>query len=370
MDSIQLQLYNNDLAAPTQIIRDISNYSNLRFSTKLHGGFAKCSFSLTEYDMNKIYEWAWKRFGYRLVAYDLVNAKTLWEGRLQSNPFTLNSVQVNAYGYYSSLLDGIYSTAYDDTADVVLKAMLTASCPAINADQSNIQALDTARDSAVGDDYLDRPVQELAEYLFGMSDSVMQKWYLAVWEDQIMYAFPRDDTSVTWSVKAKDLQTFGLTPGFENLWNAAYAVYRDVDDTILRTSVATDTTSIAKYGVQRTYTIPDLGQVAQADAEAIRDTWIADHKDIISSDSNLVLGETVYNTDGTTFPSSHVRAGDVIQVKDILPSTEDLASPRRNGINTFYILETEYDAKNRTNRLVVDTESQSLEAILARQLSK
>lgn len=369
MNEIQLQLYDNNLASPTQVIRDISGYSGLRFSTKLHGGFAQCSFRLTDTDISKLYEWAFQRFGYRLVVYDLVNSKTLWEGRLQGCPFTLKDITINAFGYYASLQDGKYSTAYNTTADAVIKAMLTASCPAINTDQSNIQALATARDSSTGEEYLDRSPQEITEFLLGLSDSAKQKWYMAIWEDRKAYVFPRDDSVVDWYVKAQQIQ-FGLTPDFENLWNAAYALYRDGSDVLTRTSVASDADSIAKYGITRTYCIPDLGQVSQADAEAVRDTWISEHKDIISSDSDIVLGDTVYDANGTPWPSSHVRAGDVIQVKDILPSTEDLINPRRNGINTFYILETEYDAKLKTNRLTVDSESNSLEAILSRNIAK
>lgn len=365
---IQLQLYDNNLTTPVQIYRDISDYSGLKFSTKLHGGFSQCSFKINNTTIGENYDWAFKRPFYRVKIYDTEYSKTLWEGRLQGSPFGLSDIEIRAYGYYASLLDGKYATAYNDTADVVIKAILTAQCPQISADQTNIQALDADRDSSTAEEYLDKSPQALIEFLLGLSDSTKKKWYFTVWEDRVAYVFPRVDTTVDWYVKARNLQSFSLAPSYENLWNSCYAIYRNAG-VLSRTTTATDATSISKYGITRTYVIPDLGEVALAGAEAVRDTWIEEHKDVISQDSNIKLGKYVVDAQGREWPSSHVRAGDVIQIKDILPATEDMATPRRNGINTFYILETQYDVKLETNRLIVDTANNSLDAILSRKLS-
>ena len=367
MADIQLQLYDNNLASPTLVEPDITEYTDLVFSTKLHGGFAWCSFRLAQ-GVALNYDWAFKRLGYRLVILDLVYDRILWEGRLQGSVFSPDAVIINAYGYYASMLDDVYTTAYNDTPDAVIKSMLTAKCPAISNDHTGIQAMDAKRDSFASEYLLDRSPQELTEYLLSLSDSKKQKWYFAVWEGRKPYLFPRDDSVVTWKVKLEDLQAFELTSGFENLWNAAYAVYRDPQGVLQRTSVITDDISIARYGIQRTYCIPDLGQVSQSEAEAVRDAWIEEHRDVISCNSDIQLGPTVYDASGIEHPSSHVRAGDVIQIIDILPAVGDIDNPSRNGINTYYILETEYSRDHRTNRLTVDTENNSLDSIMSRNL--
>jgi hypothetical protein len=367
MQHIQLQLYDDNLANPKLIEPDINDYSDLRFTTKLHGGFGMCSFRLA-LDIAKSYEWAFRRTGYRLVVRDLVYDRTLWEGRLHGSSIGLEEITANAYGYYASMLDDVYTTSYNATPDEVIKGMLTAKCPAISSDHSGIQAMDTARNSLASEYYLDRSPQELTEYLIGLSDSTNQKWYFAIWEDRKPYLFPRDDSVVTWKTRMADLQSFELTAGFENLWNAAYALYRGTNNVLIRTAIKTDASSIARYGIQRTYCIPDLGQVAQVEAEAVRDAWIEEHKEIISSNSDIELGPTVYGTNDIECPSSHVRAGDVILIVDILPTVGDIDNPRRNRINTFYVLETEYNQASHTNRITVDTENNSLDSIMSRNL--
>jgi len=99
-----------------------------------------------------------------------------------------------------------------------------------------------------------------------------------------------------------------------------------------------------------------LGGVAQASAE------------IFPKLEEIVLSGTVYNSNGVPFPSSWVRAGEVIRIRDLVPASATLDSVTRDALRTFYIIETSYSADSNTNRLVVDTENASLEAILAREL--
>jgi hypothetical protein len=361
-----ITLYDNNLVTPVEIANLQEEVQGLTFSTKLPGGYALCSFSLKE-SIGMMQEWTFKRFLSRIVIRSGNDDKTLFEGRLEDPEMSLDKETLTFYGYYSSLKDDIYTTAYNDTSDAVIKAVLTAKCPQISGDQSHIDALDTARNSADGEAYLDITPQEIATYLLDMSDTTKNKFYIAIWEDRKCWVFDRDDSAVNWYVSLEDIKSINLSPRISDLWNSCYAIYR-VSGVLTRTDVASDTTSIAKCGITRTYAIPDLGEVSLAEAEGVRDAWIEEHKDIYSSSTSIVLGDLVYDSKGLASPSSFVRAGEVIQIIDLLPATSDLTNVRRNGLNTFYIMETQFNLDDYTNTLTLDNESQSLEAILAREL--
>ena len=359
---LEIVLYPNT----TSIIpdTDITNrVQNLSFSTHLHGGFHLCNFQLRA-DIPEAWEWITKKMFYRLVIRDI--NKTIWEGRLQDIGLTYGTVNATAYGYYASLNDGEYYTAYNANADVVIKAILTAQSPDINSDQSNIAATGgPAVTSAASASYLDRSPRELVELLADFGDTSGNTWYFAIWEDRKPYFFSRSIASINWFIGLEGLTRFELKHQGGNLWNKVYAIY-DVAGTLTRTADASDVTSQNKYGVTRYYTIPQLGTVATATAQAIRDTWLADHKDLWPSLEDIVLGDYVKDSNGVQYPSSWVRAGDVICIQNLVPVSGDLTTPIRDALRTFYIMETQYNAERAENRLVLDTESQSLDAIVAR----
>ena len=367
--NISVKLFDRDLSSPT-IIEDLTTQvENMRFSTKLSGGYNACSFTMQKTIMDS-WKWMTDRVFYRLIIED--GQKTLFEGRIEDRSIEGGSLSVTAYGYYANLTDIPYNTAYNDVASVIVKAILTAVCTQINADQSNIDATDITITSAADSSYLDIYPQQLVEKLLAFSDSGNTgKWYFAIWEDRIPYMYERSVSSVDWLVNLRDLSRFRLTHRGADLWNAAYAVY--ANGGLARTGDADDTDSQSKYGYtsnpfERKFVIPSLGVVAQASAEAARDAWVTEHAEIFPKLEEIVLSGTVYNSNGVPFPSSWVRAGEVIRVRDLVPASATLDSVTRDALRTFYIVETQYNADNNTNRLVVDTENASLEAILAREL--
>ncbi|MDD5082606.1 MAG: hypothetical protein PHU08_04460, partial [Dehalococcoidales bacterium] len=165
-----------------------------KFSTGLHGGFKSASFEL-DTDTTEAYKWLFKRHLFRLLIRD--GAHVLWEGRVEDPSQIFGGqgeackVNIQSYGYYNNLKDIPYNTAYNAHADVVIKAMLTANCAQINADQSNIEATDITIPSTAAENYLDIYPAQILEKLLSFSDSTNQRWYFAVWEDRKPYLFPR-----------------------------------------------------------------------------------------------------------------------------------------------------------------------------------
>ena len=97
-------------------------------------------------------------------------------------------------------------------------------------------------------------------------------------------------------------------------------------------------------------------------AQSVRDEWLEEHKEIWPSLSNMVVGNTIRDTNNRIYPSSWVRAGDTLQVRDLIPESVDAG---RDALRTFYIVETKYDVGKGTLAITPDTESSSLEAIIA-----
>ncbi len=360
---MEIKLYEKDPTASVLVDNLTPKVQGLKYSTRLSGGFHTCSFRIKA-DLPEAWDWISSFVFYRLKITDV--KKTLWEGRIEDIELSSGHAGATAYGYYANLTDVPYNTAYNAVASVVIKAVLTANCAQISSDQSNIDTTDTTITSAADSSYLDIYPNELFEKLLDFSDSTNGKWYFAIWEDRIPYLKKRDATSLNWKVNLGDLARFRLKHRGGDMWNSVYAVYESGG--LARTADADDATSQTKFDLTRKYVIPDLGTVAAGAAQNARDGWLEDHKDIFPKLEEITLGDTVYDTNGVPYPSSWVRAGEVIRIRDLVPVTSDLDAVARDALRTFFIVETNYDADRRQNRIVVDTESTDLDAILARKL--
>ena len=368
---MEIKLYDRNLSSPTFIEEITAKVQGLRFSTRLHGGFCVCSFRLKA-DMPAAWQWITDKIYYQLVITD--KSDVLWEGRIEDIGLSQGAVEVTAYGYYANLGDIPYKTAYNANFDVVIKAVLTANCPQISSDQSHIAATGgPAITSAAGDEYLDIYPKDIVEKLSQFSDTTYKgRWYFAVWEGRVPYLFRREATSVDWLVTLGDFSQFKLKHQGASLWNSCYAVYES-GGTITRTAETDDADSQEKYGdgtndLKRQHVIPNLGEVAAATAQAARDHWLEEYKELYPSLENMVLGNKVYDSNGKTRSSALVRAGEVIRVRDLVPASVDAGSVQRDAFRTFYIVETEYDMDNAELRITPDTEKMSLDSILARKI--
>lgn len=360
---IEVKLYDRDLTTPVLVDNLTEKVQGLEFSTRLPGGFHICSFKLKA-DLPKAWTWISQYAFYRIVITD--GKKTLFEGRLEDIELGAGNAGATAYGYFANLTDYPYRTAYNAVASVVIKAVLTAACTQISADQTHIDATDVTITSGADASYLDIYPNQIVDKLTAFSDSTKGQWDFAIWEDRIAYLTKRAVSSVNWGVNLGDLASFKLKHRAGDMWNSVYAVY-DAGG-LARTADADDTASQAKYGLTRQYVVPNLGTVAAAAAQGNRDGWLESHKDIWPKLEDITLGPTVFDSNGVPFPSSWVRAGEVIRIKDLVPATGQLDTVTRDALRTFFIVETNYNADTGENSLVVETESADLDAILARSL--
>jgi len=364
-DELQIKLYDRNLSSPVSYGNILPRLQRSRFSTKLHGGFSIFEFVLRT-ELAEAWEWLTKRMYYRIVIED--RGKVLWEGRIQDVFIDAGLCGGTAYGYWASMNDGKYSTAYNDVASTVIQAIITAQCPQIQNDYTNFDTTDITINSAWSEeDYFDKSPRDLIEKLLEFGDTSGNQYYFAIWEDRIPYLRVRSTSTIKWMVYLKDLKRFRLHYRAADLWNSAYSVY-EAGGAITRTAVTSNTDSQTKYGVARQYAIPNLGPVSLASAQAQRDRWLNEHKDLWPAVETMTLGGFVYDTNKVKYPSSWVRAGETITIIDLVPASATLDVVSRDALRTFFIMETNYHIDNDENEIWVDTPSQRLDAILARHL--
>jgi hypothetical protein len=358
---LSIKLYNRDLVTPLMVQDLTMLLSGLKFSTRLHGGFNTCSFVIPA---NPATTWDWlnRKMCCRLVIDD--NSRTIWEGRVEGVEPQPRQQTIDAYGYYAALTDQPYSTAYNDTTGNVIKAMLTAACPVISSDQSHIDVTGTTVDSAAGGKYLDRSVKDLVEMLAGFSDASGNAFYFAVWENRIPYFFKRILSSVDWKVSVQDTQNYNSMLGMTNLWTSCYAIYTS-GGVLTRTATVTDAAAVTKWGIDRTYVIPNLGEVGATAADNAAASWVADNKNILPNVSNLTIGGPALDANGVEWPVYFIRAGDIIRLDDWLPVSTALSTVERDALSTFFITQTSYSADNNKLTITVEHADSALSAQLA-----
>ncbi len=356
---LSVKLYNTNLASP-QLLADLTGEVNgLKFSTRLPGGFDVASFIIPA-TIIEVEEWLNRRLGCRLVVHDA--KKVIWEGRLDGVKPRNGQATITAYGYFINCTDKPYSTAYNTNVGAIIKAMLTAQCSQISADQSHIATTGSTVDSAAGASYLDQPVSEIIKLLVPFSDASGNTYDFGVWDDRIPYLTARSLTAVDWVVNVADLQSFNPDYNMADFWPSAYAIYTS-GGVLTRTATVTNQAAIDKRGgINRTYVIPNLGEVSAAAALNAAKVWVNEHKDIYPDFSSFGLGATITNSKGAPYPSYWVRAGQVIRIADLLPSSSQLSSVTRDALTTFFITETEYNVSESKLTLTVDRPSRKLTA--------
>jgi len=312
------------------------------------------------------WEWHTQRPFYRLTIED--GTKKVYEGRLEDTILNLTrgTIDLRFYGYYANLTDVAWQTTKNQLWSTTLTDILTDNCLQISTDQSNITATDITVNIEATDHTVNNYPIHIFNHLIAFGDSSDNTYDFAIWEDRIPFLTTRTVTSLDWLVNISDFAQFKIARRLRDMWNSGYGVYGANDS---QTATVTDADSIARFGLTRHHVTMTVGKgAAQAAAEAARDTFLEEHKDLYSQGDNVILGPITTDSNGIPCPSSWVRAGDVLRVRDLVPPSSALDSVTRDQERTYFILETQYDAVLHTNKLHLDRHSLTLDSILARNL--
>jgi len=251
------------------------------------------------------------------------------------------------------------TTASTVTADAIAGALATY-INGINSTQLNTS---TALIAAPGLDltdeiYEDAYPADILTRLAGLGDNQTppRQWEVGVWDDQQLHLRVRGSTARAWSVDAGSLD---VQRSLETLANAAYGIYQDAIGWTQRTAVATDASSIARYGLTRRAAVPTQ-TTSSTQAGVHRDAYLEDRSTVQPRASITI--PALYGAEGSQWPLWMARSGDTITIRN-LPATLSLDVDR---IRTFRIAGTEYHCDMDMLTVTPESPRPSVEVLLAR----
>ena len=374
---LQVRLYDNDLASPSLIEDLTERVMGLKFGTALNGGFKFCSFSLAT-GIGAAWNWLSRegKKGYHFNRITIHEEQILvWEGRISDITLRVEEgrqlIGVVAQGYWGSTRDQYYSdddgsrtdwtSGSGDQIDDIIKEVLTAECPDINSDQTNIAA--GSRDLAGINLSAREYPQTIINNLTALSDDDGSVWFFAIWDNRVPYLFKRVATQIDWYVWLEDLGNLRLQQSASELRNAIIPTVGGTAGT-----TQTDATSLALYPRRELKVALQTGTNANTQADAAGMAVV--EKALPRQQQSFSVSGRIYRTSGDTggrleqTPLWRVRAGEVIRIQDLVPSSA--ATPGLDDVRTFYIMETSYDADTNVLTIQPDRRSRRLSSIIGR----
>jgi len=353
------------------------DFTSLRFSTALHGGFSRCQF---EVPMGIERIWLYlerenlpgRHFAHVEVLEEL---NVVWEGRIMVvglDPSGARlALRAEAAGYWNSCRDQLYDaadagntdwTSGTHTVKAIIAEMLTNECPDISTDQDNIgdPGLNVGGIDLTDRDY----VQNIIATKLPMTSDGDDVWDFAIWEGRVPYFKARSASTLHWTTYLSELGS-GST-----LDQDAYTLR----NSILPVKDGTEGTAAADSGRRTTVPLRDFALtvhkgLSTAAENFERDRALEQKKGPVQSQKFNIEGRIwSTKTDGAFIGQKlwRVRAGDVIRISDLVPAS--VTTPVFDKLRTFFITETHYDAMTNRLTIVPDRDAFTLSTIIGKNL--
>lgn len=245
-------------------------------------------------------------------------------------------------------------------ADEIIKDLVSH----ISSSSTSLLSSSPALIESPGLDLLDEAYEDawpgdIAIKLAGLGDNQSPPWIweVGVWENRRLHFRPRGSAGRSWAV---DVPEHEVNSTLDNLRNSAYGVYADANGRVLRTEVADDAASQARYGIKRQ--LPVSAQTtSNAQASVIRDAALADGATI--RPRSAITVDLLTNGDGAIYPKWLCRSGDTITIRNLPPTL----SQEIDRIRTFVVAEVSYDWLTDDLQVTPEQPVASLEVLLARR---
>jgi hypothetical protein len=352
-------------------------FTQLTFSTALHGGFARCQF---EVPMNIDRAWLYMQTenlpGRHFAHVEVLEENTVvWEGRIMVvgiDPSGARlSLRVEAAGYWNSCRDQFYDAADAGNTDWtsgthtikdIIAEMLTGECPSINSDQSGLEdpGLDVGGIDLTARDY----VQNIIAARLPMTSDGSDIWDFAIWEDRKPYLKVRSASILHWTTYLSELGSGSrLDQDAYTLRNSILPVKDGTEGTAAADSDRRSSVPVREFRLDVQKGVPTAAENHE------RDLALAEKKDPKQSQSFNIEGR-VWSTkaDGMFIGQKpwRIRAGDVIRIADLVPAS--ITSPSFDSVRTFFITETHYNAMSERMTITPDKAAFTLSTIIGKNV--
>lgn len=372
--SSKIRVYTWDL---NNVPHDISHLiEGLTFSTSAPSGFKSCSFSLKR-DIRTQYTDIGRNYLLRVR----VQMDTVWEGRVEDvgpvygpNGWEL---KVTALGFIAACHDTPRNTTWSNTASettvqAIVKYWLTNQClNDISSDQSNIDAMGVTitagtYTTAIGDDAV-KVFDDMLKFGY-VSGGVYGDTNYAVWEGIQppgtwaggLFYLTKRPTTIDYRVRLEEGEweyQISLEDYFNRIRVYSNSTSTFVEDTASQAELGRGGGSFYKLKLVTDFNSMTLDATARSQ---IANRYLTYHTQKRARGRSLSLtAGRVTNAYGAPVELCNVRAGHLIRVVNILPSTGAFDGSV-NFERDWYIVETEYDATLDTLRI---TPENSLDAL-------
>jgi hypothetical protein len=382
-----IKIYNVDPTDDTiqQLIMP-GQVERLVHDTRLPGGFWLMKFQMPMTDA-AYWDWRINRQWVR-ARLQLGSSTLLSEGRLQRYEGPINAPTLVFGGYYNNFRDSVndnktYSKTYNTTAKLIIQDMLSNGFHADTLQVNNTN-FDNIEDAGVTINQTYGLESNLWDVLTNPTNGVLNTGDTAdrivdfgVWDDRIVYLKARNPSVVTWKAYRSAVPggvrgTFAPRVNLMGLHNAVTTLYNvtsnagGVDQIIVETEtgVSSDAASISA-GLRRELVVRNIGESVSGPAVSRSAVALASAKDAQQEVDSIVVTK-VFDVNGIVQPLCKVRAGDVLQISDLVPTSSGLGSVALDGFRTFFISQT--SCVHERGELIIrpDRESKSLDARLGR----
>ena len=357
----------------TTLVDDLTQrWTDLKFSSALHGGFRNCQLS-APMGLDKAALWlehgALGRHFYHLEISE--EKRIVWEGRimnieLDKSP-SFQGIHVEAFGYWSSARDRYYSSGSTAWADsgTLIRDIVTQACPDLNGTaEIGITGLDITGFNGSSRDY---PQNWIIDKIAPLSTPSNDIYYFGVWANRVPYFTARSTAQVDWDVSMSNIDFLHLRQQAEHLRNSVQPVIGTADGTS-----SIDAESTVRYGVRREIILSLQAGVPSTAANEARDSMLSERR-FPRQDLSFSINGHIYSRRATAGSGTAnvavetqkwwLRAGEVIRIHDLYPASQ--ATARLDDVRTFYILEASYDAVRDIVSIQPDRPAKNLQNILA-----
>jgi hypothetical protein len=180
---------------------------------------------------------------------------------------------------------------------------------------------------------------------------------VGVWEDRRLHFRPKGSDGRTWFVEVDEAE---IESTLETLYNSAYGQYQDANNRTLRTAVADDDDSQARYGIVRRQVVP-VSTTSATQAGIQRDAALEDGR--VIKPRSAVAFEYLTDRAGAIYPKWLLRAGDTL----VLANLPAAASEEIDRARTFLVAERSFDAITGEVQPVPEEPLASLDFLVARK---
>ena len=361
--ALTLKLYEKEASSRNvRATLDDVAVASLTHTTTLPGGFGELAVAIASSE-GEFWEWRHNRMLNR-IALEEAGGRVAWEGRIEA--VTLSDVwlaSLTARGYWSNLNDAVLNLSYPNGASSA-RSIITDMLNRIPAGQRQLSssAEHIATGPAIAHAYQDdwtvwRILTDARRGIASFGSGRGGPMDVAVWEDRKLRYAPRVSpgagSSVSWRsyLRAENgggVARLPLRFDWNDVANAISVTY-ELNGEIRRTSTASDADSIARH-VRRERNLRNIGETTAATAILRRDAELNRRSRLRpnlrtgqGANASDIEIDRVWDEDGIEWPLCRVRAGDVLRIPDLTPSSGELDGGRADGYRAFFIEETRCD---------------------------